>query len=126
MKPEQPIPANIDAYIAGFPEAVRVRLQAVRCAVAAAAPGAQEKISYRIPAFTLHGSLIYFAAFKNHIGLYPGAATIKAFEQQLAGFRTAKGTVQFPFDAPLPLALISRIVRFRVGESLRRTKRNAK
>ncbi len=117
MKSPPSIPGTIDEYIAGFPGEVQERLQAVRRTVARAAPDAQEKISYRIPAFTLHGNLIYFAAFKNHIGLYPGTAAIKAFADDLAGFRTAKGTVQFQFGEPLPLSLISRIVKFRVDAS---------
>jgi uncharacterized protein YdhG (YjbR/CyaY superfamily) len=119
-------PVDIDEYIATFPKPVRERLEAVRRAIAEAAPDAQEKISYRIPTFALHGNLIHFAAFKNHIGIYPGAAAIKAFEKELAGLRTAKGTVQFQFDDPLPLSLISRIVRFRVAESQRRVKQKAK
>ena len=126
MKSPQSIPASIDEYIAGFPEEVQERLRAVRRTVATAAPDAQETISYRIPAFTLHGNLTYFAAFKKHIGLYPGTAAIKAFANDLADFRTAKGTVQFQFDEPLPLSLISRIVKFRVNESLRRAKSKTK
>jgi uncharacterized protein YdhG (YjbR/CyaY superfamily) len=119
-------PVDIDEYIATFPKPVRERLESVRRAIAEAAPDAQEKISYRIPTFALHGNLIHFAAFKNHIGIYPGTAAIKAFEKELAGLRTAKGTVQVQFDDPLPLSLISRIVRFRVAESLRRVKQKTK
>jgi len=109
MKPTSSAPANIDEYIAVFPVAVQALLQSVRQTVRTAAPEAQEKISYQIPTFTLRGNLIHFAAFKNHIGLYPGTAAIKAF----------KGSVQFPLNEPLPLALIGRIVQFCVDEHLR-------
>ncbi|HQR10257.1 MAG TPA: DUF1801 domain-containing protein [Casimicrobiaceae bacterium] len=126
MKTPLSTPVDIDEYIAAFPKPVRERLEAVRRTVAEVAPGAEQKISYRIPTFALHGNLIHFAAFKNHIGIYPGSSAIKAFEKELAGFRTAKGTVQFQFDDPLPLELISRIVRFRVAENLRRAKRKSR
>jgi len=119
MKPTSSAPANIDEYIAVFPVAVQALLQSVRQTVRTAAPEAQEKISYQIPTFTLRGNLIHFAAFKNHIGLYPGTAAIKAFEGELQGFSTAKGSVQFPLNEPLPLALIGRIVQFCVDEHLR-------
>ena len=85
-------------------------------------PGASEKISYGIPTFHLHGNLVHFAAFANHVGLYPGASGIAAFAAELQGYRTSKGTVQLPLDAPLPLDLIARIVRHRVEENLKRRK----
>ena len=118
MKQAQSSPTNIDEYIAGFSEGVQDLLQTIRRTVREAAPEAQEKISYQIPTFTLRGNLIHFAAFKGHVGLYPGSSAIAAFKEELRSFRTAKGTVQFPLDQPLPLALITKIVQFCVNERL--------
>jgi uncharacterized protein YdhG (YjbR/CyaY superfamily) len=120
MKPQTRVAANIDEYIAAFPAAVQRRLQSIRRTVKKVVPDAQERISYQIPTFTLGGNLIHFAAFKTHIGVYPGPAAIEALRADLAGFRTAKGTVQFPLDAPMPLTLIERLVRFRIAERSRR------
>lgn len=117
MKAGAATPATIDAYIAAFPAAVQKRLQQVRRAVVAIAPKAQPKISYRMPAFVLNGNRIYFAAFNKHIGLYPGPAAIRQFKDELAGYHTSKGAIQFPFDAPLPVQLIKRIVAFRLSQS---------
>ena len=108
-------PQTIDAYIDEFPPDVQKRLQQVRKTIAKAAPGAEEAISYRIPAFKRNGYLIYFAGFKNHIGLYP--ARIKALEKELAAYKGGKGTVQFPHDTPLPLDLITRIVKHRIADN---------
>lgn len=108
---------TVDAYIAAFPEEVQVKLQALREAVRAAAPEAEERISYRMPTFTLHGNLVHFAAFARHIGFYPAPRGIAAFQQELSRYKGAKGSVQFPLDEPLPLELISRIVAFRVAEN---------
>lgn len=112
MKSAASTPETIDAYIAAFPAAVQKRLQQVRRAVVAVAPTATPVISYGMPAFVLNRNRIYFAAFKKHIGLYPGPAVIRQFKDELAGFATSKGAIQFPFDAPLPLPLIKQIVRF--------------
>lgn len=120
MKPPTPVAANIDEYIATFSAAVQRRLQSIRRTVKKAAPGAQEKISYQIPTFTLGSNLIHFAAFTHHIGVYPGASAIEALQEDLAGYRTAKGTVQFPLDRPIPLKLIEKLVRFRIAERTRR------
>jgi uncharacterized protein YdhG (YjbR/CyaY superfamily) len=117
-----PVPANIDEYIAGFPADVQQRLQSIRQAVRNAAPDAEEEISYRMPTFALRGNLIHFAAFKRHIGLYPGAAAIAALREDLAGYRTSKGAVQLPLDRPLPLGLVEKIVQFRIEDGLRRAK----
>ena len=123
MKQATAAPASIDDYIATFPVGVQKRLQSIRRAIRKAAPEAEEKISYRIPAFTLGGNLIYFAAFRNHIGVYPGAAAIVAMKADLQGYRTAKGTVQFPLDQPLPLPLIEKMVRFKIDHNAQRAKR---
>jgi uncharacterized protein YdhG (YjbR/CyaY superfamily) len=103
---------------------VQQRLQKMRLTVKKAAPQAKEKISYGIPAFTLNGMLVWFAAFKNHIGFYPRTSAIAAFKKELSHYKGAKGSVQFPFDKPLPLHLISRIVKFRVKENLSKSKKS--
>jgi uncharacterized protein YdhG (YjbR/CyaY superfamily) len=111
--------SNIDEYIALFPVDVQKKLQGMRTVIKAAAPQAQEKISYQMPTFYLNGNLVHFAAFKNHIGFYPAPRGIEAFQQELSVYKGAKGSVQFPMDEPLPLELISRIVKFRVAENLK-------
>ncbi len=111
---------SIDEYIATFPKEIQALLEAVRGAIKAAAPEAEERISYQMPAFALNGNLVYFAALKDHIGLYPTSSGIEAFKDELSAFEGAKGSVRFPIDQPLPLDLISRIVRFRVAENLDR------
>lgn len=108
---------SIDGYIATFPEETQQKLQALRATIRAAAPDAVERISYQIPTFTWGGDLVHFAAFKNHIGLYPGSSGVAAFQEELSGYTVSKGTVRFPLDEPLPLDLVSRIVAFRVNEN---------
>jgi uncharacterized protein YdhG (YjbR/CyaY superfamily) len=110
---------SIDEYIAAAPEEIQKILQELRETIKANAPQAEEKISYQMPTFALKGNLVHFAAFKTHIGFYPTPSGIEAFKQELAGYESAKGSVQFPIDEPLPLELIGRIVRFRVAENLR-------
>ena len=116
-------PANFAAYLKCYPHSVQTRLKQMRSTIKKAAPRAQETISYGIPAFTLDGILVYFAAFKNHIGLYPRASGIAAFKKELSTYKNAKGSVQFPHNHPLPLALITRIVKYRVRENLARKKK---
>jgi uncharacterized protein YdhG (YjbR/CyaY superfamily) len=108
---------NIGEYIADFPEETRVLLEQIRKAIKEAAPSAEETISYSMPAFRQNGILVYFAAFKNHIGFFPTPSGKEAFIKELSFYKGGKGTVQFPLDKPLPLNLISRIVRFRVKEN---------
>jgi uncharacterized protein YdhG (YjbR/CyaY superfamily) len=108
---------SIDEYIARFPADVQKKLQEVRAAIHAAAPEAKEKISYQMPAFTLDGNLVYFAAFKSHIGFYPIPSGIEAFREELARYQQGKGSVQFPLDQPMPLDLITRMVKFRAAEN---------
>ncbi len=122
MKTEQTGSQTIDEYIAGFAPDVREKLQKIRETIRKAAPGAEEKIAYRMPAFTLNGNLVYFAAFKNHIGFYPIPSGIARFEKELAPYKKAKGSIQFPLDRPIPYALITRIVKFRAKENLERAK----
>jgi uncharacterized protein YdhG (YjbR/CyaY superfamily) len=111
---------SIDEYIATFPEETQKILQELRAAIKAAAPGAEEKISYQMPAFALNGILVYFAALKNHIGFYPTSSGTQAFKQDLSMYEGSKGSIKFPIDQPLPLDLISKIVKFRVAENLKK------
>ncbi len=110
--------ASLDEYIMTFSKAVQEKLQAMRKTIHAAAPGAEEKISYQMPTFYLKGNLVHFAAFKNHIGFYPVPSGILAFKKELSAYTTSKGGVRFPLDRPLPLALVARIVKYRVAENL--------
>jgi len=114
---------SIDEYIALFPPEVQEKLQEVRATIHEAAPEAQEKISYQMPAFTLNGNLVYFAAFKNHIGFYPIPSGIEAFKEELSKYPQGKGSVQFPLDQPLPLDLIRRIVLYRAEENKKKAKK---
>jgi len=114
----QSAPKDVDDYIARFPKDVRARLRAMRRTIKAAAPKATETISYRIPTFRLKGNLVHFAAFSRHIGFYPTSSGIAAFKAELAPYKGARGSVQFPLDQALPLSLVAKIVRFRVKESL--------
>ncbi|HEX7941011.1 MAG TPA: DUF1801 domain-containing protein [Gemmatimonadaceae bacterium] len=116
MRRSNDIAATIDDYIAGHPREVRARLSAMRATIRRHAPKAEERISYRIPTFYLGGNLVHFAAFERHVGFYPGASGIAAFQDALAPYKSAKGSVQFPHTEPLPLALVAEIVRFRVAE----------
>ncbi len=114
---KRPAPNTIDEYIAGFPAATQKVLEEVRALISAAAPGATETISYAVPTFDLNGHLVHFAGYRSHIGLYPGPSGIEAFREELKPYKSAKGSVQFPLDRPLPRDLIRRIVEFRVQES---------
>lgn len=117
MKTAQASPKTIEEYIAGFPPEVQQILQQIRATIRKAAPDAEEAIKYRIPTFVLNGNLVHFGAFKQHVGFYPTPSGIEAFKMELSRYEGAKGSVQFPFDKPMPLALISKIVKFRMKES---------
>ncbi|PZR28702.1 MAG: hypothetical protein DI538_24695 [Azospira oryzae] len=108
---------TIDEYIATHPEKTQVILQKLRAVIQKAAPEAEETINYAIPTFTLNGNLVHFAGYKNHIGFYPAPSAIKAFAQELSKYDGAKGSIQFPIDKPLPYALITKMVKFRVKEN---------
>lgn len=113
-------PQSIADYIEGFPKDVQGRLRRIRSTIRKAAPGAKESISYGIPAFKLNGkALVYFAAFKEHISVYPAPRGAKEFAKELAAYGGGKGTVKFPLSEPVPFDLITRIVKFRVRESQR-------
>ena len=115
-------PGDIDEYISWFPADVQKILQKIRRTIRRAAPDAIEAISYQIPTFKLNGkTLIHFAAFKNHVSVYPAPRGVKEFEDALAGYKGGKGTVQFPLDRPVPYELITRIVKYRLARSQRPT-----
>ncbi|WP_138756209.1 iron chaperone [Paenibacillus sinopodophylli] len=109
---------TIDQYISNFPAEIQAILEKIRSVVQEAAPEATEKIGYQMPTFVLYGNLVHFAAFKKHIGLYPAPSGIEAFREKLAPYKGAKGSIQFPLDKPIPYALISDIVKFRVAENI--------
>jgi uncharacterized protein YdhG (YjbR/CyaY superfamily) len=113
-------PTTIDEYIAGFPPRVQTVLKKIRATVAAAAPGAREVISYRMPAFAQQGILLYFAGFKHHIGVYPPVAGDARLEKALLPYRGPKGNLKFPLDRPVPYDLIKRIATLRVKQNLAR------
>ena len=114
---------SIDEYIANCPEDVQKKLKDMRATIQAAAPDAVEKISYQMPTFYLNGNLVFFAALKNHIGFYPTPSGVQAFIKETSKYASTKGAIQFPLDEPLPLKLISKIVKFRVAENLKRAER---
>lgn len=118
-------PATIDEYVAGFPEDVQKLLEEVRTTIRKAAPEAEEGIAYGMPGYKLNGKpLVYFAAFKNHIGFYATPTGHAAFAEDLARYKQGKGSVQFPLNEPMPQDLITRIVTFRVEENLQKSKSN--
>jgi len=117
MAESHPRATTVDEYIAGFPEDVGRQLEAVRHAIHKAAPDAREAIRFGIPAFVLHGNLVHFGAFGDHIDFYPVPSGVDAFARELAGYRQGRGSARFPLGQPLPLKLISRIVRFRATQN---------
>jgi uncharacterized protein YdhG (YjbR/CyaY superfamily) len=117
---------SIDEYIATFPEDIQKILSELRATIRAAAPEAEEKISYQMPTFAQKGNVVHFAALKNHIGFYPTPSGIEAFRDELSIYQGTKGAIRFPIDKPLPLDLISRITKFRVAENLKRAEIKAR
>jgi uncharacterized protein YdhG (YjbR/CyaY superfamily) len=117
---------DIDEYIAGFPKDVQKILEKIRATIKKAAPKAEEAISYQIPTFNFHGYLIYFAAYKNHIGVYPAPRGVEKFKKDLARYGAGKGTLRFPLDEPIPYDLITKIVEFRGKQNLEKAKEKAK
>lgn len=115
-------PNNINDYIAGFPMQSRKLLRQMKAVIKKAAPKAEEVISYGMPAFKFHGLLVWFAAHSKHIGFYPKTSAIQAFKKDIAKFKNAKGSVQFPLDKPLPSVLIKKIIQYRVKENLEKLK----
>jgi uncharacterized protein YdhG (YjbR/CyaY superfamily) len=126
MKIDDTGPKSMDQYIAEFPEEVQELLTEIRLTIRKAAPDAEETISYQIPTFTLRGILVSFAAYKNHIGLYPAPAGTERFNKELSVYRTGKSSVRFPLDKPIPFNLISQIVKLRVKDNLNRAEAKVK
>ncbi len=127
MRTNQTAPKNIDEYIAAFSNDVQEILEKIRMTIREAAPDAEETMSYQMPTFTLQGKyLVYFAAYKKHVGLYPAPIGNEEFEEELSVYATGKGTLRFPFDKPIPFDLISKIVKFRVKEYLERAEAKRK
>ena len=120
------IPQSIDEYIAGFPSETQQVLEQVRATIRAAAPEAQETISYAMPTYKLKGVLVYFAAFKNHIGFYATPTGNVAFAEEIAGYKVGKGSIQFPLNKPMPLELITKMVQFRAQENLEKAAQKEK
>ena len=117
MKQGSARPGSIDEYIAAFPPDVQQILQQVRTTIRKAAPDAVEALKYGIPTFVLGENLVHFGGFKSHVGFYPAPSAIEKFQKELSPYEGAKGSVQFPLDERMPLALITRIVKFRVEEA---------
>ncbi len=118
----RPTAATIDEYIAGFPPQTQAALEEMRTLIRASAPGATETISYAIPTFDLNGRhLVHFAGYAKHVGFYPIPSAMTAFAEELAPYKSGKGSAQFPLGEPLPVDLIRRIVEFRVAENRKRT-----
>jgi uncharacterized protein YdhG (YjbR/CyaY superfamily) len=109
---------SIEEYISSFPPNVQIILQQICQTIKETAPQATEAISYQMPAFKQNGVLVWFAAFKNHIGFYPTAAGVEAFKEKLASYKISKGTIQFPLNEPIPFDLIKEIVKFRVKANM--------
>ncbi|HLF47210.1 MAG TPA: DUF1801 domain-containing protein [Chitinophagaceae bacterium] len=112
---------NINDYIKSSPPEIQKLLEKIRITINKAAPGAEEVICYGIPTFRLNGNLVHFAAYKNHIGFYPAPSGIRAFQNELTIYKCSKGAVQFPVSKPIPSGLVSKIVKFRVMENLKKT-----
>jgi uncharacterized protein YdhG (YjbR/CyaY superfamily) len=110
-------PQTIDDYLKSYPPVVRKKLQEIRQVIRKTAPAAEECISYQMPTFRLHGNLVHFAAWNDHIGFYPIPSGIKAFAKELSVYKQGKGSVQFPMNEPMPLKLIAKIVAYRVREN---------
>ncbi|MBI5822643.1 MAG: DUF1801 domain-containing protein [Chloroflexi bacterium] len=120
---------SMDEYIAGFPEETQKALQEIRAAIKALVPDAEEHISYKMPAFKVNGRyFIHFSAWKNHIGMYPIPAGAKreAFQKQIEPYRSAKSSLKFPLDKPMPIQLIKKVVKFRIAENLKDAKAKSK
>ncbi len=120
MEKNKAAPTTIDAYIAQCPPEVRPILEKIRAVIKEAAPEAVEKISYQMPGFYFHGSLVWFGAHTHHVGFYPTGSGVEAFKDELSAYKTSRGAVQFPLDQPIPYDLIRRIVRFKVAENLKK------
>ena len=117
---------TVDEYLSAFPANTKSILKELRKTIKQAAPQAEELISYNMPAFKLHGMLVYYAAYKEHIGFYPTSSGIEVFKKELSAYEGAKGSIKFPIDRPIPFDLITKIVKFRVSENLEKEKTKKK
>lgn len=126
MEESKITPETIDEYISKFSPDIQEILSKLRQVIRASAPSAEEKISYQMPTFALHGNLVHFAAYKHHIGFYPAPSGIDAFKEELSKYKGAKGSVQFPLNEPLPYELIGKIVKFRVAENIEKAESKLK
>jgi uncharacterized protein YdhG (YjbR/CyaY superfamily) len=117
MTPPPVKPQNIDEYIGRFPKDVQEILEKLRQTIRESAPDAEEAISYQMPTFKLNGNLVHFAAYKRHFGFYPAPSAIEQFKDELSGYKTSKGAIQFPINEPLPYALVGEMVKFRVKQN---------
>ena len=120
MEANKTHPITIDEYIAQTPQDVQPILNKIRAVIHESAPGAQEKISYKMPGFYLNGTLVWFGVHSHHIGFYPTGEGMAAFKDELLGYKTSKGAVQFPLDQPIPYDLIRKIVKHRVAGNLKK------
>jgi uncharacterized protein YdhG (YjbR/CyaY superfamily) len=117
--------ASIDKYIAGFPKETQKVLKQVRATIRAAAPEAEERISYQMPAFAQNGILVWYGGHRDHIGFYPTGAGVAAFKKELTAYKCSKGAIQFPMDGPMPVKLITKIVKYRLAENTKKAKAKA-
>ena len=117
---------TVDEYLSTFPPKTKSILRELRNTIKQAAPQAEELISYNMPAFKLNGVLVYYAAYKEHIGFYPTSSPIRVFKNELTDYKTSKGAIQFPIEESIPMGLVKRIVKFRVNENLGKTKAKKK
>ncbi|TMI89019.1 MAG: DUF1801 domain-containing protein [Bacteroidetes bacterium] len=113
---------TVEEYFSAFPASTKKVLMKMRETIRQAAPQAEELISYNMPAFKLHGVLVYYAAYKSHIGFYPTASPMKAFKEELADYKTSKGAIQFPIEKAIPTNLVKKIVKFRINENLEKAR----
>jgi uncharacterized protein YdhG (YjbR/CyaY superfamily) len=125
-KAKPPIAKTVDEYLAAVPEDARASLKKLRKMIKAAAPKAEELISYQIPMYKHHGMLVGFAAFKNHCSFFAGSKNIETFKDELKSYGTSKGTIRFPVDKPLPAALVKKMVKAHIAENEARSGRKAK
>ena len=114
---------SVEEYISFFPKETQIILNELRKIIRNTAPKAEEKISYNMPAFFQEDVVVYFAAYKNHIGFYPTPSGVKAFQKDISKYKSSKGAIQFPIDKPLPVKLITQIVKFRLQENLNKSKK---
>jgi len=120
------IASDVDSYIADYPPKVQKMLKQLRSAIWKAAPDAEESISYMMPAYKLQGPLVYFGAYEKHIGFYPTGTGVAAFQKEIASYKSSKGAIQFPLDQPLPIALVEKIVQYRVKQNLMKAEQKVK